>query len=347
MLQSICSQCKPSLEDVTSSAICLSFDCIAIIESTKGITSHQAPASRRRSRRLSENNGPSYTDCEINKGYSARAKVVKVAVAKSLHALASYDSQLENVQRNRIAHQLVKVFSTILDCMHELSNFSSIRSATLATQANNGRRRTRCSSSFVPYLENEGSNNLCHLFVELLALVSSVSQGHKAVWDGTMFVLLERAGRLLGYFVFVEQHEDATSKDQADRCVPYEADGTNGPAANEAPLLVWLLTRALALQARRVEEQPERVEPNMNKIEGRGQLSAIVLEKMQKTLLKAVFPTDEESFRAGFSRLATPEPECDVSAPSIRPGDVPNWYKNEIWRLVGWQVLSGAIDLKS
>ena len=346
MLQEVCSRSKLSPEHVTSLAVQLSLDCIRVIESTKDKTAHEPP--RTRSGRIREDDRPQLAGPEKDTHRSTRVETVRVAVAKTLSTLASYEAELESVQHTRVAFYLVKLFSTILDRICEPGNLSSghLGLATATASANDGRKRALSPRSSIPTSKSEAGNILCHLFIELLALVSTSSQGHCAVWDGAMFLLLKRAGTLLVHYVFVDPQGSATGFNQANHHDAQEAGNSVGSAVSEASSIVWLLSRALPLYARRDEVQPEQHEASRSKIECRGQLSAIAMERMQKTLLKAVFPGDEESFGAGFLPPPDPGTEHDEGVSHIRSKDVSNWYKKELWSLVGWDMLRDTIEFR-
>ncbi|KAJ5802902.1 uncharacterized protein N7503_005352 [Penicillium pulvis] len=61
--------------------------------------------------------------------------------------------------------------------------------------------------------------------------------------------------------------------------------------------------------------------------------------RLQKTLMQAVFGDDDPLFRGGLVRPATPPALSDNGRSSTRQ-KFPEWFTEELWRLVGWDLLN-------
>ena len=285
------------------------------------------------------------TKTEAEDDIPLRSRVVKVAFAKLCWSLATHASLLESPQRNRVTYHAVKIFDTLLDCINRLADPSC---AQHEVRANRGRKRTRNPPKSPPPTDGKVNVALRQHFVELLLILNKAECNCEDIWEGAVFCLLSRVGKLLRGFVFEGGEEAATEKS-----LVVERDSSSrlgNCACQTAPSLIWLLERVIKLcGARTMEAGVGQGSSVFGKSDLRrsSQLLAAALDRIQNALLQVVFPEDPESFK---SALATPQ-HLDFSEdsplaavdPGIDPGDVSNWYKQEVWRLVGWEVLRDSI----
>jgi hypothetical protein len=68
-----------------------------------------------------------------------------------------------------------------------------------------------------------------------------------------------------------------------------------------------------------------------------------VKEKLQNTLLKGVFGGDDETFRDCLQLLPVLENGTGKTPPSqVDPAELtPEWFMSEVWRILGWDILTG------
>ena len=206
------------------------------------------------------------------------------------------------------------------------------------------------SSSAVPELPTPplqplDSNifNLCKLTISMMRNLDTRKATHMKIMEGFIFLLFERIGKGLKRFVF-ESNEETTSQDttcSSDADNPlfpaYDHSGAEEAATKaQAPYLIWILDRVQSFVSQpNSQTVSEAAEPNPSS----NNLAAIARNKLQYTLLKSVFGDQAPEGYEG----AIESPHAPVDAELQKLGnvkiEVEDWYKHEVWRLLGWDVL--------
>lgn len=209
------------------------------------------------------------------------------------------------------------------------------------------------------------SSSLTTLLLAIMASLDSKQRSHMALFEGLVYLLLSRVGKQLFFFTF-----------RHDRCTTVEGDITLGypeisdtaaepsqrsssPAKLkamkvEAKYLVQLLERAMALapsflgstlsdsaiaKLSRVTTTTRRATASKTAMT-KSALSAMAKEKLQHTLIDAMFGEDgaQNEF---IERLTKPKAFAPIPPPpKVEDEDVPSWFCEQVWRLVGWDLLA-------
>ena len=216
--------------------------------------------------------------------------------------------------------------------------------------------------------------NLCQLAISMMKCLNPAKTSHGQILEGFVFVLFEKVGKGLRKIIFGSaeggecttipggnpcNNEESSSSQPASH-VNNDDQAEDAVAAaieHQAPYLIWILERVQSILSHQQQQGPTAITfssssphhpspPNNNE-----NLAAFAREKLQYTLLKAVFgdraPTTQDYEPALRKALPpAPSPPADAAAtdefPTIEipPGeDVRSWYKREVWRLLGWDVL--------
>lgn len=166
----------------------------------------------------------------------------------------------------------------------------------------------------------------------------------QSILEGFLFVLLSRVGKLVSLFVFhdLRSRPDLQMND-AKFPLPGGLEGidmaesTLSAAAMEAKSLIWPLERMLAL----LEDAPSMSSDPSHGCTNK-QLAAKLKGKLQTTLLHSVFGTD--SLWPEALQYPTEPDERDIeqlqTCSKIPEQSVPDWFVQEIWRLIGWEMLA-------
>ena len=194
---------------------------------------------------------------------------------------------------------------------------------------------------------------LCRLFVTMFASLDALEISHKDLIEGALYVLLTRAGSLLKMFVF---DGEQMGSEQAAPSISIHNQNTSRPEElhmamrNEARYIIWILERIMHLQAplaaTKLADSGNGNATSFNNLAPTS-TQPLALEaqiKFQNTLLKAVFGSDDTSFEERFRTPVNPGLNLCKDIASVENGDVKNWYKQEIWRLIGWDILRNSID---
>jgi hypothetical protein len=201
--------------------------------------------------------------------------------------------------------------------------------------------------------------SLTGLFLELLGCLSPEEGGHFALFEGITYILLERCGSLL-YTVEFGHTQPATIDEEIDRDQQTFGIDTQtceaSAAAEEARYLLPVVKRIMAM-ARLFYRQPgEPTKPNASKGPGATRSKSTVpnykslaatklalhaKEKLQQTLIHCIWSEHDEANE--FAECLR-KPVFQGSLPQIPKGscdDDPFWFRTEMWRLVGWEILGG------
>lgn len=194
--------------------------------------------------------------------------------------------------------------------------------------------------------------DLCDLAVALVNNINNSNRLHAEILEGCQFVLLKETGRRLRDFVFtsesakiIEDLDAASSPGQGIETEDHESDNSEF----DAPFLLYILERTSSFtccdadspgssssQTTR-DSTPSALASAPAPVPGGLQRSECV--RFQNTLLKAIFG---RGMSAGFEP-SIPEvkklEEYRIHALKAETVDVREWFKQEVWSLVGWDVL--------
>lgn len=170
----------------------------------------------------------------------------------------------------------------------------------------------------------------------ILSLDVSFSE-HQDLLEGAVFILLNRVGRLLCLFVF----QDLQVRPDL-RIDPWKLPLPHGlkdvelnekslcTAKMEAKHLIWVLERILTY----LDSSPPSPSSRM--------FTSKIKESLQNTLLQAVFGTDDKFFQKSLQCPVLPDTldlERLRACAQIPEQAVPDWFTQEVWRLLGWDIL--------
>lgn len=175
--------------------------------------------------------------------------------------------------------------------------------------------------------------------------------------EGLLFFLFSRVGAALKIFVFENDYPEdflgvPSSSSQITAIHPdYEQDQRNAKA--QAACLIHLLDRLMPSVregSRNASHSPSPTPATPPLGIAQQKLAKIPSSALQDTLLHVMFGASAEP--ADFSDTLTPPtpPEenlrYDVADTLLKKGEeggVEDWFKREVWRVVGWDVLGGYI----
>ena len=202
----------------------------------------------------------------------------------------------------------------------------------------------------------ESALTLCELTITMMRCLDVTIPSHMEVLEGFLFLLLKRVGQTLKVFVF----EDGILQDPKFNGIGSTAP--NGPAINHqviearAPCLIYLLEQAQSFMLT-LNSQPQAI-PNSTELPQKPTnpsstpssptLSNHAYIRLQHTLLTAVFGDQARSdFQAPFTPPNAPIGENVTTkfSEGIRAEGVRDWFKQEVWRIIGWDALTRAIQL--
>ena len=210
------------------------------------------------------------------------------------------------------------------------------------------------------------------LLALLTHLTPSKNGGHTALYEGILYLLLDAVGKRLFFLTFHHERRNTCEGDIASFDESGSEDIQKKAASIEVKYLVTLLERAVSLapaflglassgelahglkpsRAATVKKASTTAKSNQPK----PSLSVAAKERLQRTLVQCIFGDQNQLH-------ATSDTEDEVSnnefievlrkpiqigplpqPPKTHNVDVPQWFREEIWRLVGWDILGSDND---
>ncbi len=236
----------------------------------------------------------------------------------------------------QVVYCFVTLFRTSLERICNLAASCSKEDATKDTQNAQKPRAARPKTTITSPKDDQTTPKLCRLLTTMVASLDSSIPIHQDILDGFLFFLLTRVGQLLFVFVF----EDSPITTPAANSFQARNATTNTPSLgdhsisqSQAPHLISLLTNLTPLIAR----------PSPLLLAEKAKL------KLQHTLLNTIFGAQTGEFVHALAEPCYPPNaldktvDADVDALALREADIGEWYKHEVWKCVGWDVLAGHI----
>ena len=268
----------------------------------------------------------------------------------------------------QVVYNFIDVFRVLFQRIHDLAVANAKanidKSMTTTKQRDSGRKRQRTASASD---ERPATSpiimKLCKLVVSMLLHLDPTKSTHEAIFEGCFYLLLTRVGQVLKDFTIGARpfgiNEDATTRSQNPHAREgrqlriSSAAGDEEASEAQAPYLIWILHRTQRLSSRM---RPALSTSITHDHLGQGETAqpgsphnAIYDDartRLQNTLVRAIFG---DQFAASFEPALKPPripPDGDISKEldtQMDMADIKDWFKNEVWRIVGWDILRGKV----
>lgn len=185
-------------------------------------------------------------------------------------------------------------------------------------------------------LKAEAYGNLTDLLSTMMLSLDPSRQEDQEVMEGFFFVTLDRVGKMLALFVFNNLH---LPTDVCPKLRP--------PDGLAAMIREGVSSQGIQLEAKYLMIFLDNVlgpDSSLNSAHSsiQSQFVRKMKSRLQKTLLQTVFGADDPLFQDGLVRPVTPPPQNRDARHVDQPG-FPEWFTQELWRLVGWDMLSSTL----
>jgi hypothetical protein len=209
-----------------------------------------------------------------------------------------------------------------------------------------------------PVNESAPARALAHLLIALLGFLDKDDRIHQQLFDSFVYLLLERVGQRLFYCTF-KRHR-SSNIDRGPEPLPEPNDQMEASRREvqalgtrfEVKALVLVLERAMGLAPGHMNPQSSRSNRSTTRLSrnlslknlptaSRTRLSAAARDRLQRTLITCMYgDKGDDEF---LDVLTKPVPSTRLGSlqkvTKVEDKDVEEWYKKEVWRLVGWDVL--------
>jgi hypothetical protein len=184
-------------------------------------------------------------------------------------------------------------------------------------------------------IDDEVASGLADLLCTMAISLDLSCTEDQEVMEGFLFLVLHRMGRLLSLHVFHDVRLPMELCPEMKFPEGLEEMTDEGLMPDEAQLettyLIRLLGRMLDVESRQPSSETSSAR----------QFIANAKDRLQKTLLRAVFGPDDHLFRELLRRPQTPPP---LDSPPMEQEKFADWVTHELWRLVGWDVLKSVFN---
>lgn len=257
---------------------------------------------------------------------------------KALHKMAGAENATQH--QGQVVYYLVSLFESTMTALTlhctAISKQKSVTKDTKsggapksATQPDEQNKRTKEKSSPT---KNEITSRLADLLCTMALTLNLTHTEDQEVMEGFLYLVLNRMGKMLALHVFHDLRLPMGICPGMTFPDGLEAMTDEGLMPNEAQLeakyLVRLLDRML-----NAESPQSPLEASAAR-----QFVANAKDRLQKTLLRAVFGPDDHLFREGLRRPHTPPPQV-LDDQQMDQEKFSEWFTQELWRLVSWDVL--------
>ena len=251
--------------------------------------------------------------------------------------------------------ELADMFKTVLVAIESVARQTAQQRPSQVAES----KRARDTTAAKIAKESVPARALAHLLIGLLGFLDKTDLLHQQIFDAFVYLLLERVGRRLFYCTFGRHRSSTVEGDVGpipEPGFPEEATKRDIEALGthlEVKALILVLERAMGLAPNHMNLQTTSGGRGQKKLgrtlslknlpsASRARLSPVAKDRLQRTLVACMYgdKIDDEFLDV----LTKPMPSMRLGAlqnvARVEDEDVEEWYKKEVWRLVGWDVLA-------
>lgn len=294
-------------------------------------------------------------------------KPVIIATGRCFRYLISGFDRLTHVAGGpelygQVTYAFVQMYSKLVDLIEAISSKVETNSAAVAVPAKSiSSKKAKLPAATVlrstPLLDL-----LTRLLSSMLDRLDSKAATHRPLFEGFAYTVLNRLGPKLYTIVFGHARgHDIAEEIQAgvETLDPEQIEGTPVDHANnesfqaiklEAPYLIHLLnhimTAAPEYLGAVMNAKTGKPKAANNKGSTKSALTVVAKERLQRTLINCMFgaegASEEDPFKECLNMPVISGPA--LLMPKLKGGDMKDWFQEEIWRLLGWEILSSERD---
>lgn len=257
---------------------------------------------------------------------------------KALHKVAGVENNTKH--QGQVVYYLVALFESTMTALTlhctEISKQKAVTKNTKSSgapqppvQPDEQNKRTKEKSSPA---KNEIASRLADLLCTMALSLNLTRAEDQEVMEGFLFLVLDRVGKMLALHIFHDLRLPMGICPGMTFPDGLEALTDEGLMPNEAQLEAKYLVRLLDRMLNSESRQPPF------EASAASQFATNAKDRLQKTLLRAVFGPDDHLFRDGLRRPHTPPPQV-ADDQHMEQEKFSDWLTQELWRLVGWDVL--------
>ena len=254
-------------------------------------------------------------------------------------------SEMREVQ----AQAVYLMVEFLKDLLEQVCQITAKRVDVGQDRRRSNRSKQQANSEAPNTVQDASLERLCRTVQHALQSMRVSRKTDEAIRDGYMCFLLRRIGKVLNAFVFGEDDEkwkssstqvEAEVKPRPKQNVTRQEQKTVQEA--QAPYLIWLLEQSVVCFAnengarfsKRLSSKAAKSLP----VKGKIPLSTKVKLQLQSMILKEVMGQDVTEFVESLKEPEDPSIKIE-SWPTLKQMNIVDFFKSEVWRLVGWDCL--------
>ncbi|KAK5167829.1 uncharacterized protein LTR77_007528 [Saxophila tyrrhenica] len=285
---------------------------------------------------------------------------VIVATGRSFRSLVIGFNKLGQVSdgaERRVTYALVQMYEKLLGLFEDTSA-AELHGTGQTTVAQDRSLSKKAKQPANPTVKDVSClNALTKLLCNMLDVLDAKSESHKTLFEGFAYVVLNSLGPKLYAIVFGDQRRQSVADEIANisyleefeegaETVPKPETTAVQIAKLQAPYLIHLLnhmmTAAPAHLGAIISAKTGKPKAANNKGSLKGALTIVAKERLQRTLVSCMFAQEDadenDPFKDCLSMPVSGGPALPM--PKLKGRDVKEWFQEEVWQLLGWEILS-------
>lgn len=255
---------------------------------------------------------------------------------------------------SRAVYAIVKMFKALLAGVAQLSEaevnkllITNAAATKLAAEKPKGKGKT---PRVLNIKENATLSKYTAFLKSIMDQLDAKNEGHLALFEGFACCVLETAGNRMYHSVFGHARGRTLEAEILQSNVTDDAEDSELKQVRlEAPYLVALMDRVMAAApsflGAATSAKTGKPKQAHNRASMKGALAVEAKDRLQRTLITCMFGGTEGMSGDMFAEcLKMPANMGTIPMPKVKEPEVQDWFKEEMWRLLGWEILSKEGD---
>jgi len=245
-----------------------------------------------------------------------------------------------------VIYECVNMFHLALAAIETAASQSA--STQMTTQPKAG---SRAAPSFAK--TSVAAHGIAQLLVTMVGRLEQNNPAHQKLFDGFAFVLFERASKRLYYCTFGRHRSASIEDDIMPPVVPTDPKHSVRQESEalairyEVKELIVILERAMGIAPNHMNLQvvkknatkPSRTLSLKTLTTSKARLNPLAKDRLQRTLIACMFGYKVDNDFLNVLTMPV-RPASLPTVPKMDDNDVEEWYQKQVWRLVGWDILT-------
>ncbi|KAK3069014.1 hypothetical protein LTR53_012989 [Teratosphaeriaceae sp. CCFEE 6253] len=267
--------------------------------------------------------------------------------------------------QGQVVYAYVQMFAPLLVTLETASEHETKKTTTQTPTAAASKRPSTSKGKAIaqqakqPNVKDITSLNLITCFLcGIVDMLDAKSDVHKQLFDGFAYCTLDKLGTRLYTSVFGHVRPSTVAdeiarsnpadeiEDAGPEAAPLASDLAIAQAKMEAPYLVHLLSHLMAAAPPHlgaiISTKTGKAKQAKNRGSMKGALAIHAKDRLQRTLVNCMFGiegVDEDDPFMDCLKMPSMVGQQPLPMPKVKEVEVQEWFKSEVWRLLGWEIL--------